>query len=345
MGNRILDHLLKDDLTLRRKLEVCVLNDASSNAYTLENGMIMLTLGLISKLQTEAQLAFVLAHEVIHFKNEHGLNLYKNSTLLLQRAANGTDYFEKVSAFSREQEMEADREGFDLYCKSGYAIGAAFSVLAITETGDLPFAQTLFRPSFFDYDDYKFPQGYELINIDTTSQKEETESYASHPTTMQRLDSLRAYAARKGVEGGVDFLISEPWFKINQEDSRAIICTILLEQRRYAEAIYMGFLLCKIDSNDLFAKRVIGKALYQLSRYSIATKVELEPKLYVNKVRPQEYYLGETDEESDEGEYPSSTLQQRQGGVMSVYNLFETISKVELTTLALNWNWRVYMQA
>lgn len=64
----IADSLLKDDLLTRSALRFYTLKSMASNAFSTDQGIIFVTTGLISQVKNEAQLAFILAHEICHFR-------------------------------------------------------------------------------------------------------------------------------------------------------------------------------------------------------------------------------------------------------------------------------------
>ena len=55
------------------------LNSSSVNAFATDQGIIFVTLGLLAHLENEAQLAFILAHELIHVQHEHALDKFVTS--------------------------------------------------------------------------------------------------------------------------------------------------------------------------------------------------------------------------------------------------------------------------
>jgi len=52
-------------------LEVSYINNPTANAYALPDGRILITTGMLSRLETSSQLAGVLGHEITHIKNNH----------------------------------------------------------------------------------------------------------------------------------------------------------------------------------------------------------------------------------------------------------------------------------
>jgi len=75
--NDIVALLLKDEPELRAKVHVYIMRSPSVNALALNDGTILICWGLLAQLDNEAQLAYVLSHEITHFKERHVLNQFK----------------------------------------------------------------------------------------------------------------------------------------------------------------------------------------------------------------------------------------------------------------------------
>jgi predicted Zn-dependent protease len=109
-------------------------NDKSINASALPGGYIFITKGMLEKLQTEAQLAAILAHETAHVVARDTSNAISNQigiSLLLAAAAAGQSSGAAMTAaelsrriiglnYSRQDEREADMAGLDYMVVAGY---------------------------------------------------------------------------------------------------------------------------------------------------------------------------------------------------------------------------------
>ena len=109
-------------------------NDKSINASALPGGYIFITKGMLEKLQTEAQLAAILAHETAHVVARDTSNAISNQiglSLLLAAAAAGQSSGAAMTAaelsrriiglrYSRQDEREADIAGLDYMVVAGY---------------------------------------------------------------------------------------------------------------------------------------------------------------------------------------------------------------------------------
>ena len=107
------------------KINVRMLNSTQLNAMALANGSVYFNIGLLARIDNEAQLATVLAHEAAHFIYKHSFKervRVKNASAF---AASGLPLsnliaVSSVSGYSRSTESEADDKGFERLVKTGY---------------------------------------------------------------------------------------------------------------------------------------------------------------------------------------------------------------------------------
>lgn len=141
VGQRVAQH---SDRAL--PYEFVVVNDSTPNAWALPGGKIAIHRGLLVELENEAELAAILAHEIVHAAAKHGANQMQNE-LLFGAAGLGVAYSvdDKKHAraivaatdiglhladrkFSRDDERLADRHGMKYMYLAGYDTSAAVSL-------------------------------------------------------------------------------------------------------------------------------------------------------------------------------------------------------------------------
>lgn len=118
-------------------IRIYVVQTPYFNASMAPNGMMQIWTGLLLRAENEAQLAFILGHEIGHYERRHTVQLWRDLRtkgniamvfsvltagagvgplgLLGQLAALGS-----VLKFSRDAEREADDIGFEMMARAGY---------------------------------------------------------------------------------------------------------------------------------------------------------------------------------------------------------------------------------
>lgn len=125
-----------------------VLDSADVNAFALPGGYVYITRGILPYLQSEAELAAVLGHEIGHVTARHGVRQYTAQALAgigytvtsifvpaLQAPA-GQDLFNTLGnvwlrGYGREHELEADHLGAEYLARDGYDPNAMLGVLHV----------------------------------------------------------------------------------------------------------------------------------------------------------------------------------------------------------------------
>ncbi|NND65408.1 MAG: M48 family metalloprotease [Gammaproteobacteria bacterium] len=121
-----------------------VIRNSVANAFVMPNGYVYFNTGLLARLDNEAQLASILAHEGSHFVERHSLKQRRNihsSALVSLAIGVGTGYTElyqlgtiaSLSGYSQFLENEADSEGFARLAAAGYDIYEAVKPFQLLE--------------------------------------------------------------------------------------------------------------------------------------------------------------------------------------------------------------------
>lgn len=152
------------------KVRIRAIDSNQLNAFALPNGSLYINTGLLARLQNEAQLATVLAHEGAHFVHRHSFQQSEHvknvAAFALVVGLAGVPVVGNVvaltsmSGFSREHETEADNIGYQRLLAAGYAASEA--------------------PKTFEH----------LIAEIKALEINEPFFFASHPKLQDRVDSL-----------------------------------------------------------------------------------------------------------------------------------------------------------
>jgi predicted Zn-dependent protease len=191
-------------------------NSAEPNAFVLPNGSIYFDIGLLARLDNEAQLAAIIGHEGSHFVERHSLmsvrtaKRHMNAAMVFQ-AATGVPVvgqalaYSSMMGYSRDLEREADELGFRRMAAAGYDISEAAR----------PFERLAREAEALDYDTPVF--------------------FSSHPQMEERVASFRGLEA--GHDGGG--VVAEDLYRARTEPAARDAIVANLERRRPKVVIFL----------------------------------------------------------------------------------------------------------
>jgi predicted Zn-dependent protease len=116
------------------------------NAFALPGGQIYVTTGMMAFVQSEAELAAVLGHEISHVDLRHCVEHYQYQETLRKAGAGGAGWMVELAhrlitmGFTQDQERDADSNGLRLAIAAGYQPEAAAQLFErmSAHTGEAP---------------------------------------------------------------------------------------------------------------------------------------------------------------------------------------------------------------
>tara|TARA_B100000508_G_scaffold141093_1_gene146568 strand:- start:79585 stop:81864 length:2280 start_codon:yes stop_codon:yes gene_type:complete len=272
------------------------------NAFVTPQGNVFVTQGLIAQLENEAQLAYILAHEISHYKLNHNVNKYKERIEVMRGGGSYSRRIKKLSNYSREKEYSADSLGIHYYQKAGYAKSELYKVFDVLAYSYLPFELREFPKDYFNTSNIYVPEElftdeYPEISFD----EDYDDSKSSHPNIESRREKIAEWIEDKDSWGDVvNHLSNERFIKVRKiarfeairndlydvRPENALYNIFLLEDS-YPENEYLETSKAKAWS-QLISLREDGVFFRQLSRSS---NVQGEPHRLVK-------FLRELDEEA-----------------------------------------------
>jgi Zn-dependent protease with chaperone function len=124
--------------------EVRLIREKQPNAFSLPGGFIYLTTGMLDFAKSDAELASVMAHEMIHAENSHGmiqsarnerLSLLALAVAVASRGETAAMIMANIAqvailnAYGRDLEKEADLGALRILHASGFPVAAAVTVM------------------------------------------------------------------------------------------------------------------------------------------------------------------------------------------------------------------------
>lgn len=286
--------LLQSQPDVLSKLNFFTLKSNLVNAISTHQGYIFVTTGLLSHIHNESELAFVLAHEIAHFTQNHNLESAKLRNRLMDENKDA-DFEERVKTiyqYSRENEMEADVLGMKMYLDAGYGFDFGLDALAMLDHADEHFVNIQTSAKWFESPNWKIQPGTLQTSsaatttpgkLDKNAQFQwpiefpelpkviaQENEFKTHPDVIDRLRKVEeTYAAEfnKAAPTQSNFAATESYFKHVQQ--RAWVEDIManLRQANFVDVLYLAQGLDSLMPGQTFSSDAKSMAWYGLSHH------------------------------------------------------------------------------
>jgi len=264
---KVANKLLEKEPKLKNELQFYIIKSNVTNALSTDQGIIFVTLGLLSQLENEAQLAYVLAHEISHFQEGHVEKSYTNN-VSSDKEIGYDERIELLSTHSKDQELEADKKGIDLYNKAGYKKSELLSAYDVMMYSYLPFDEeplpiNYFNSKYLNVPSKLFPETINKIQVD----EDYDDSKSSHPNIRKRKDAVKEALVDYPNWGDATFLLDENEFKTVRNIARFESLRLDVLYSHFGDALYSVFLLEKEFPNNLYINRLKAQAWLGMTSY------------------------------------------------------------------------------
>lgn len=270
--NRVMDEVLKSDPELRKQVRVYAVRSSVVNSFTTDDGIILVNLGLLAQLENEAQLAFILCHELVHYTHKHVINAYvENQEIKQGKGAYRRSTFDERmlarSRYSKELEKDADRIGLHRFLRTDYSTSSLLNVYEVMRYAHLPFDDIPFDKDFFNAGFYQVDESYFLNSVrPVESIGNDGRLHGTHPSPTERQQLMERFLiGSRGAEK--QYLISETDFFQLRETARFELTDLYLKSNRPVMSIYNSYLLLRDYPKNSYLQKSIGLALYTLSKF------------------------------------------------------------------------------
>jgi Zn-dependent protease with chaperone function len=291
--NSILEVIQTANPEIPRDIHLFPYRSEEPNALSFGEGTIGVMLGLLSRLEREEDLAFVICHEIAHYTHDHvnkgileyaRINYDKAVAQQIQqikvneyqRYSNLKKLLDNlgltISRHSRVHEFEADSIGYLYYRNTPYANRSPVRLLEVLDSVDIPEdRQALDLKDYFNFQDYPFKQNWlAYMRSNIQYKKPGSSEFGDSDTTHTHPDCKRRILAIKRIE---QKLGSPPSVLSNLDQSlhtrvRAISAFEVVKStydfKKYGLSLFKILQLQKKYPKNIYLQAMCGRTLYYL---------------------------------------------------------------------------------
>jgi predicted Zn-dependent protease len=268
-ASEIVDRLLRNEPDLRKELRIYTMKSNATNAFSTDQGIIFVTTGLMAQITSEAQLAYVLAHEISHYKHRHVSETFDWKT----KNYRYSDRIDRLSNHSKEKEFEADRGGIELYHAAGYRMESIFETFDVLMYSYLPFDEIEFPHSYFNSENIFLPLHlFPKKKYEIKAEEDYDDSNSSHPNIKKRKDSVEVIIGSYQNWGENEDFLGRPRFEQVRNIARFENVRSDILEANYGDGLYSIFLLERDFPTSMYLKRMKAQVWLNLLIYKKENK-------------------------------------------------------------------------
>ena len=262
--SEIANKLLQNEGDLRAKLRFYTIKSNAANAFSTDQGIVFITTGLIAQLTSEAQLAYVLAHEIAHYTEKHVIETFDWETQKGQH----NDRIERLSQYSKDKEFEADKIGIRMYNTAGYSVDEIFTTFDVLMYSYLPFDEIEFPFTYFNTSQIFVPSSlFPTKKYEIKADEDYDDENSSHPNIKKRKEAAeKEIGTISNWQNATQFLGIERFNQIRNIARFESVRSDIIDAS-YGSAMYSVFLLEKDFPNSIYLKRMKAQIWLNMMLY------------------------------------------------------------------------------
>lgn len=263
-----------------------------ANASSMGEGTILFNIGLFHRLENESQAAFVLCHELAHYRLNHSnsnIHQYVNTVYSedfqrklkeIQRSgygqnsqleALGKNLLFKNRRHGRAFEHAADSMAVELLKNTRFDLHESLNALGLLDsadkdkyTGKLALEKQLQLPSFAFQKSWLESDDLHFGASKGEEQKQEADSLKTHPDCSKRIEALKPQVARYAQPGARKFVVNEAQFQRLKTQFDYEIVAYCFQNKQVSKSLYYALQGLQVYPNDVYLTTMVGKSLNEI---------------------------------------------------------------------------------
>lgn len=295
-----------------KDVQVLLVREDVPNAYTIGDNSVFINMGLFYYMESEDQVAAIVAHEVGHLILMHSLKALARSyerdkqSIENVKGLRQTDTKKSDRAFellikslykngklTRKYEMQADSLGYELYKNTPYKYVAFLEALELVGGFDSIVRKDLsveVYKRFFDLPSQPFQEkwlqkeDFSFYNYDAYKPKFDEDSLSSHPTSADRIAYLKTvFPELAKQEVRTEAKTAEGYSGIKNLAERERMSNLFFNEQ-YGEGIYLALTYLQEDPKNRLYLKWLGRNMQK----TYEAKRDYQLNKYIDRVAPNE---------------------------------------------------------
>ena len=289
---KIVQEIISKNSQLNYGIKVLISRDPEPNAFALGNGIVIFNIGMLNRVKTEADIAFILCHEFSHDYLRHGnIDLYHSAERLVDKELEAQlkiamkeefntkakvialllPGLKKSRQYNRGQELEADSLGLKFLANTKYSLQGGVSVMGVLDSLDIRMENDVIdlrkfftMPQVAPGKYWFYYKGENSLGGGFAEEKDSlSDSLKTHPDCMLRKEIITSMIDSGDV--GNLFLQDVDSFNAMKFDAEGEVIQLWLDWLYIDHTIYNSLLYLEKYPSNVFPRSVLSLSLAFIS--------------------------------------------------------------------------------
>lgn len=264
------------------EIKIFITRNTGLSATAWEDGTLFISVGLLSRLENDDQLAFVIAHEFSHFLEGHPFYQYVEKMKVKSVQKRTLDKLRTRLAYSKSHEFEADAKALQIMKTSPFdgREGRKVIQLLLGTNQIHSLDPSRLNSKAFDFTNVKKCFGYESKTFMLSDRNSEVPDHFPLLYLQQREDQLF-----QALPGGESLAEPSEAFLGIRDIAHFELVENLFNESNFVRSIYESLILQKKYPLNVYLRSKIAESLYNISLFELR---KIKDRLFFDKGTIQE---------------------------------------------------------
>lgn len=282
-SEKVLEKLAEDNPEIKtEEITMFTFRSSTPNAFTTSDGSVFISTALIARLNSEDELAFVIAHEVAHYLKKHVISQYNFSTSNKERKSSkekNLDRLLRENQYSKKLEIEADLLGLTMFENSNYSWTSLSPLFNLLKQAEIPTFKIDSALRYIEKGAYEINDSIYYKVAKPTRQVEAGEEgddkYSTHPAPSYRLKLL----LDKSLKRNDDITRSNQFNEI-VKIARFELLDQYIQEFDYYSGLYLNYSMQQQYGPSEYLDYLELRCLYGIAKFrNLGKNTRIEPSL------------------------------------------------------------------
>jgi len=260
--SKVTEHILKSNKDLNQNIKTFILKHGGVKILSDNKNNIYISLSVLSDVENEAQLAYMICQEIAHVNLNHKYQHFYNDFSAFSISSGKLENKNGYLLYQDEDQYESDKLALDYLKKTDYAVSEALSTFAIYNDQNAYLDHTSWNNKCFEDTFFKLAEKYHTNALKNEDYKDE-DSKSSEEFFEKRTAKVETLLSKMEDKDGKLFIQPEDLFDYIQQQTRVELMFYYNKSGYYSTTYMSAYQYQKLYNEYNFTSKLMAYSMFQ----------------------------------------------------------------------------------